>query len=371
MHSSKPKLRARSARDKLSTPVMVTLISLLVLLSGVVIFFVFFNDGAERAACDPPPEGQTLAECELEEAHWRFNHIASHDTFSRSWRHPMDDFPSSNVNSHGIEYRHFLNWMHYRYESGAELDAFDEFFMIQDAIRTRLSGPGWREGPMPYTPESDPEVAAYVAWSVENFEHGPDLLSERGELILRRWDFANALARIFLEYRTSLEPASDEEWIAFMGEEGICGLLTRRSRQLDVLAPLSPEAIIALVRAYSDPEYVLDMRGLLDRGDDLTQLSHLDEIYENSLHHAGINPHSLPLIGGPLTRYFENACFPDLRRSLQSAYWDGETHIDICELQSSSFRSSWTGYPELLDRISMQHLHPACPHPAEEPGADS
>ena len=281
------------------------------------------SGGAESEPCDPLPEGETLEECELAEAHWRFNHIIP-GAYLRQ-REPRGGLYISNFNSHGIDYQFFLSWLLYRHETGAELDAFDEFFLLQDAVMQRHTSPSWRDFPAPYDPENDPEIASYVAWAVENF-HGGTNSRDNYDLTLQRWDFKNALAEIYLNYRNSREAMPGEARVNHPEYPiGPCTMFW----PAEALAPLSPEAIIALVRAYSDSEYVLDMRGLLYRGG---AMSHLDAIYANSLIQVGIDPDSLPFVGYGLTRYFDSHCDSRLLSRLWGAHEQGESSVDICEV---------------------------------------
>jgi len=350
-------LGSQDTRRRLSTPVAVALISLLVLLVGGA-YIVFFR--GEWNPCVPLPEGETREECELFEAHRRFNHIIY--SASPSSRSPVGAGLSNfDFNSHGINYRFFLDWVFYRHEIGAPLDAFDEFFMIQDAALNRRAF-DWEEYAPPYDPERDPEVAAYVAWAVENYCIRSDPRCNPTTTTTSH-DFRLALAEIYLAYRNSRESLPGEARVNF--PEHPARLCTPHW-SWELLAPLSPEAIVALVRAYSDPEYVLDMRGLLYRGD---AWAHLDEIYENSLLQAGINPDSLPFFGdGHITRHFDGGCDRNLRPLLRSAYALDEPYIDVCE-QQFSFLRNWLGAAALQDGRLLELVHPACPHP--EFGDDS
>ena len=359
MFRDRVKAHMDGVRAKVTIPKMVVAVLSVLLLSGGVLFVLLGRGGG---VCNPPPEGESLEECELIEAHYRFAHIVHDNPLNR-------DYPPSGLrlryfNSHGIEYRFFLDWMLYRHETGADLDAFDEFFLIQDAARRR-GGFNWREGPAPYDPEQDPEVAAYVAWAVENFcsHHNPRCNPPIGRT--RGRDFMWALADIYMEYRNSREFLPGEPRVNYPEfPERLCTPLV----SWELLAPLSPEAIVALVRAYSDPEYVLDLRGLLYRGD---YWAHLDEIYANSLLRAGIDQDSLPFFGdGHLTRYFDGGCDEQLLVRLRDAYLQERSYIDICGRQLE-YLSIWLSGSQLQDGTLLELLHPACPPPPEELGRDS
>ena len=346
MRGGEPRLRVRGAATRLSVPWAVVAAITAALMLPFALASCASSDPI--ADCLALPDAPTLEQCETWEAHRRFNRL--------NWggslviRAPVQIVHTNNV--HGIDSELYITYALFRLETGLDLD----FFALQDfAIQTHEKWSRFDESLL-YNSGEHPELEALVEWAVRA---GPSLFD-------RQWELRDSLTEIYLDYRSS-RPSEPGEVRADSGVT-VCGVhlnnLIRDYRRdgfaWHPLRNLSPEAIDALVRAYADPDYVLDMRGLLYRGD---AWADLDEIYHNSLREAGIDPGSLPLIGDGLTRYADGQCGSWLENELRRVRNGGESSIDICEWQMSERGM------RAVDREQL--LHPACSAPGEESGDDS
>ncbi|MCL2595224.1 MAG: hypothetical protein FWD83_06860 [Promicromonosporaceae bacterium] len=184
------------------------------------------------------------------------------------------------VNAHGISHHDYLRLALYYIDTGNALsyERLMEFYLNNkepDGCQ-RL-----------YNSGAHPDIEAFVNWFVDAVQYERITTGNDRELYFR-----HDLLNILLDYRDQ-NPMREGELPISRGYSHLG------------LRHLSPEALDALVRAYIDPNYSLDLTGLLYPG---TGWVHIERLYAELLEIRGYIQNELPMIV-PLGREEEEGGF--------------------------------------------------------------